>query len=148
VAAGYLVVLAVPAARSAIAGSGAGRSEALRRAFVTIPLTTVIPEEFAFRGVLLGILGADRRSAIVTSLVFGIWHVLPALGDGPANDTVGAVIGEGHRGVAVRAVGTVLVTSVGGLMMAASRLRSRSLLAPILMHWAVNGIGELVSAHR
>ena len=146
VAAGYGAVLTVPAVRGAIAGSGATPARAVRDAVLTIPLTTVVPEEFAFRGVLFGLLGGNRRAAVASSVLFGLWHMLPALGDGPANATVGDIVGDDRRGVAVRTAGTVLVTAVGGLLMAEVRLRSGSLLAPVLLHWAVNGLGALVAA--
>lgn len=145
VAAGYGSALTVPAVRRAIAGSGATRAQAGRRAAVVIPLTTVLPEEFGFRGVLLDLLGNDPRAAAGSSVAFGLWHLLPALGDGPANAAVGGIVGDDRRGVAIRAAGTVLVTTLGGLLMAEVRLRSGSLLAPVLLHWAVNGLGELIA---
>lgn len=146
VTAGYGAVWAIPAVRRAVAGSGARPARALRRALVDIPVSTVIPEEFAFRGVLMGLLGGGRRAAVESSAVFGLWHLLPAFGAGPANATVDRLVGDDPRGVAIRAAGTVLVTAVGGLLMAEVRLRSGSLLAPVLLHWAVNGLGELVAA--
>ena len=67
---------------------------------MVIPLGTVIPEEFAFRGVLWGLL---RRSAgrgvatAVSSAMSGVWHVLPALAGGSAtNEAVDAVVGGGR----------------------------------------------------
>src|SRR6478672_4283768 len=75
-----------------VAGSGSGSwTQALVQALVVIPLGTVIPEEFAFRGVLWGLL--HRRSGrwtatLVSSALFGLWHVAPALGGGSANQAV------------------------------------------------------------
>src|SRR6478609_3301242 len=57
---GYGVALMIPAARDAVAGSAGSWPQTLLAAFVVIPLGTVIPEEFAFRGVLWGLL---RRRA-------------------------------------------------------------------------------------
>jgi membrane protease YdiL (CAAX protease family) len=37
----------------------------------------------------------------------------------------------------------VLVTAVGGAVFCWLRVRSGSLLAPALLHWAVNGLGLL-----
>ena len=153
VAAGYGAALTIPAVRRAVPPSGGSRSRAVLRAAVTIPLTTVVPEEFAFRGVLLGLLvrhpatvGSGRCAAIASSILFGLWHLLPAMGSGPANETVIGVVGTGPRGIAIRVTGTALVTAVSGLLMCQVRLRSGSLLAPALAHWAVNGIGELVAS--
>ena len=39
--------------------------------------------------------------------------------------------------------GTVLVTGVAGIGFCWLRIRSDSLLAPALLHWAVNGLGVL-----
>ena len=146
VAGGYGAALTLPAVRGVIVGSGAQPSRAARGAALTIPLTTVLPEEFAFRGVVFGLLGGDRRAALASSVLFGLWHLLPALGDGPANATMSGIVGDGRRGVALRVAGTVLATTVGGLLMAEVRLRSGSLLAPVLLHWTVNGVGELIAA--
>ena len=149
VAAGYAVVLAVPTTRAAIPGSGTPWCRAAFRATVVIPLTTVLPEEFAFRGVLPALLtrrfGA-RPAGILTAGLFGLWHVLPGLaGGGAANDAVTGVLGADRRAAVVRVGGTVLVTTGGGLVLGEVRRRSGSLLAPILLHWAINGLGELIA---
>ena len=49
---------------------------------VPILLLTVIPEEFAFRGVLAGSrsrIWSDRGAALATSMLFGLWHISPTL---------------------------------------------------------------------
>jgi len=57
---------------------------------VSILLLTAIPEEFAFRGVLLGSalrLWGPWRASLVTSALFGLWHIVPTLhtmADNPA----------------------------------------------------------------
>lgn len=152
VAAGYAAVLAVPATRAAVPGSGVSPARAAGRALVGIPLTTVLPEEFAFRGVLTALL--TRRfgpgpALLGSSAVFGVWHVLPGLaGGGAANEAVHQVVGGGHRAAVLRVGGTVLVTTAGGLIMGKLRTRSGSLLAPVLLHWAINGLGELIATRR
>jgi membrane protease YdiL (CAAX protease family) len=118
----------------------------LVQALVVIPLLTVLPEEFAFRGVLWGLLNrrSGRRLATgVSAAAFGLWHVLAALGGGAANDSAGGVLGNGPAGTVALVAGTVLFTGLGGLVLAELRARSGSLLAPILLHWAVNGVGVL-----
>ena len=87
---------------------------------MVIPLGTVMPEEFAFRGVLWGLL--RRRSGrwaatLVSSGLFGVWHVAPALAGGPANEAVSGVIGGGGMGVVLRVVGTVLFTGAAGVLL-------------------------------
>ena len=58
--------------------------EALFRGLVEIPIGTAVYEEVVFRGVILGL--ALRRlpplpATLVTSALFGLWHVLPSLRD-------------------------------------------------------------------
>src|SRR5690606_14348529 len=62
--------------------------EALFRGLVEIPLGTAVYEEVGFRGVVLGL--ALRRlpplpAVLVTSALFGAWHVLPSLRDRELN---------------------------------------------------------------
>lgn len=146
VAAGYAVAAMLPAARDATPDPTASWSAALLKALVVIPLVTVIPEEFAFRGVLWGLLrrrSGRRTATAVSSALFGLWHVLPALGGGAANESVAGIVGDGAAGTALRVAGTVLFTGLAGVLLCELRARSGSLLAPILLHWAVNGCGEL-----
>ena len=115
---------------------------------VSTLIVTVIPEELAFRGVLLGAgrkLWRERNAVLVTSALFGLWHIAPTLGrelsgdSRPALQTVGAV------------VGAVAVTFIAGVVFCWLRLRSRSLLAPILAHLGTNGVAlaaAWVVAHR
>ena len=116
-----------------------GWPAAVTAALVTIPLGTVLPEELAFRGVLLALLrrrAGTRAATVTSSVLFGLWHVPPALGGGAANELLGA-------DPAIRVAVTVLVTAVAGLVLCGLRLRAGSLLAPVLAHWAANGLGVL-----
>lgn len=144
VTAGYLVVLAVPSGREALADpaiAAMGTAELLVRALVLIPLGTVLFEEVAFRGVLLAVASRhlSRRAAIAgTSVVFGLWHVRTAADDvAPGVDPFLA---------GASTAGTVLVTTVGGVVLAVLRLRSGSLLAPMGLHLGTNGVGQLAAA--
>src|SRR5690349_2873771 len=118
--AGYGVALLIPAARAAVSGSGSGSwNQVLVQALVVIPLGTVIPEEFAFRGVLWGLL--SRRSgrwtaSVLSSALFGFWHVAPALAGGSANQAVDEVVGGGPLAVLLRVAGTVLFTAAAGVV--------------------------------
>jgi membrane protease YdiL (CAAX protease family) len=110
---------------------------------VDVVLLTAIPEEFAFRGVLLGSAVAQwgsLRGVLVVSAAFGLWHVQPTLATMSSNPAVsGASASPGGRFLVV--LGAVAVTFVAGLVLAWLRLRSRSLLAPVLAHVATNGLG-------
>jgi membrane protease YdiL (CAAX protease family) len=115
---------------------------ALSSALIVIPLGTVLPEELAFRSVLWGMLARSSRPWQVlatTSLLFGFWHVLPAVHLGASNDGVAAVSGNDVLVV----VGTVALTTVGGLIFGELRRRSGSVLASAGAHWATNALGVL-----
>lgn len=109
---------------------------------VSIAVLTAVPEEFAFRGVLLGSglqLWGRWRAVLVTSGLFGLWHIAPTLAtmtDNPAVSGVSATV-LGQVGVVV---GAVAVTFVAGLGFAWLRLRSGSLVAPVVAHVATNGL--------
>jgi uncharacterized protein len=126
---------------------GLGRA-ALWTVLVVIPLGTVLPEEFAFRGLLLALLG--RRygvlaGSLLSSGLFGLWHVVPSLGGGTANAAIVGVVGADVVGTVARVVVTVGFTALGGVVLCWLRLRSGSLLAPMLAHWTVNGLGVIVT---
>jgi membrane protease YdiL (CAAX protease family) len=119
-------------------------SSVLASAFVRVPFGTVLLEEVAFRGVLLGQLAARTRRTVaigISSALFGLWHVLPSIGfesvNPVAEDTIGGLPGW------VTVVGSVLFTAVSGVVFCWLRDRSRSLLAPMALHWATNSLGYL-----
>lgn len=146
-AAGGLALL-LPPVRSALAGAGdtSGRS-ALLAILVVIPLGTVLPEEFAFRGVLWAMIrrpDGPRIATAASSGLFGLWHIVPALGGSAANQAASTTLGGGGSGVTLRVIGTVLVTALAGVVLCQLRIRSGSLLAPILAHWAINSVGVLL----
>ena len=146
VAVGYTVAAFVPAARDAVPPTSDSWGQTVLRALVVIPLLTVIPEEFAFRGVLWGLVRRQSGrwwATGVSSALFGLWHVSSALSGGAANESVSGVVGNGTVGTIVRVLGTVVFTGAAGVLFAVMRDRSGSLLAPIGLHWAVNGCGEL-----
>ena len=118
--------------------------EALRTAFVVIPFGTVALEELAFRSVLWGFLSRHLRQwqvLVTTSVLFGFWHVLPALHVGGTNRGVSDAVGG--SGSAAVVVGTVALTTIGGLVFGELRRRSGSVLASAGAHWATNALGVL-----
>jgi membrane protease YdiL (CAAX protease family) len=126
--------------------------QGLRQAWVTallvVPLGTVLWEELAFRGVLWAQLArrwSTGVATVVSSLLFGLWHALPALRFADANEAVGTVADSSNATIGTVLV-TIVVTSVGGVILCELRRRSGSLLAPIGLHWAVNGLGVLAVA--
>jgi membrane protease YdiL (CAAX protease family) len=113
-----------------------------------IPLGTVLPEELAFRGLVLTLLG--RRygvlsGTLLSSGLFGLWHIGASLGGGPANAAIVGVVGGDAAGTVTRVIATVVFTTLGGVVLCWLRLRSNSLLAPVLAHWTVNALGVIVA---
>ena len=143
-----LAYMSGPVRESLPDGEGGLGRTALWTVLVVIPLGTVLPEELVFRGLLLALLG--RRygllaASLLSSGLFGLWHVVPALGGGTANATMASVVGADAAGTVVRVVVTVVFTALAGVVLCALRLRSGSLLAPVLAHWTVNGLGVIVT---
>ncbi|MFJ6755502.1 lysostaphin resistance A-like protein [Streptomyces sp. NPDC091273] len=146
----YLVAALLPATRALFEDrrySGMTGSELLLRVFLLVPVGTVLVEEIAFRGVLYGLVCRDRGAAwatAVSSLLFGLWHVLPSLHLATAKPALTTVFGDSATGAALAVVAAVLFTTAAGVLLCALRRRSGSLLAPMGLHWAVNALGYLV----
>lgn len=149
VAAVYLIGVLLPVTRSAFLDVRYHLPPAgvLLTAFVMIPLGTVLLEEVAFRSVLWGFLSRHARMWQVlggSSLLFGLWHVIPASASASGNAAIGSTFGAlGAYATTAVVVGTVCFTAVGGLVAGELRRRSGSLLASMGMHWATNGLGVL-----
>ena len=139
VAAAYGSLLAVPELRILLLArqpDAMTAGELAVRALVVIPIGTVLTEEIAFRGVLLAI--AHRvlppyAALLLTSTVFGLWHVDSAQVPDGASPVVAAA----------SVAGTVVVTGLGGVLFGWLRQRSGSLLAPLGAHLGINSLGLL-----
>ena len=161
VVAGYLLAAALPATRQVFDDRrvDGGWEFLVYHAVVRIPLGTVLLEELAFRAVLPAFLsschvGSPRsgrfdmtessrrrdmyRGVLVASLLFGLWHVLPAWEVNEANPVLGDAFGNDGLGQAATVVLAVLGTFVAGLGLCALRYWSGSVLAPILVHVTTN----------
>jgi membrane protease YdiL (CAAX protease family) len=114
---------------------------------VTIVLLTAVPEELAFRGVVLASsrrLWATRYAVLVSSGLFGLWHIEPTLETMSGNTAVGGA-SSSTIGQVLVVLGAVAVTFVAGLAFCWLRLRSRSLVAPFIAHVAANGLALVVA---
>ena len=114
---------------------------------VPILLLTAIPEEFAFRGVLLGSalqMWGPWRASLITSALFGLWHVAPTLHTMSDNAAVKGAAAS-LAGQVLVVLGSVAVTFLAGLVFCWLRLRSRSLIAPVMAHVATNGLALTVA---
>lgn len=114
----------------------AAPSALLLRALVLMPLDTAIPEELAFRGVLLGRLlrtGGPPRAVFVSAAAFMLWHaviVIPTLGQTNLREELAPL-----------AVSSALAAVfAGGVLFAILRLRTAHLAAPIAAHTTFNAV--------
>ena len=124
-------------------------SGALVASMIIIPLQTVIPEELAFRGVLHGALDRAwgfRGVAAAGSLLFGLWHIASSLGLTSNNVGFTRILGGGVPGMLAGIALAVVATAAAGFVFTWLRRRSGSLIAPIALHWSLNGIGALAAA--
>jgi len=144
----YAVGLALPVTRGLFrdARHRVGARSTILRAGLVVPLGTVVFEEVAFRGVLWGLLEVAHGAVWATgasAVLFGFWHVLPAV-DGAREN---APSGQVTRVDLLRQVaGTVVFTALAGVAFGVLREQSGSLIAPGLLHWATNGLGVVAAA--
>ncbi len=110
----------------------------LYHVIVRIPLGTAVFEEVAFRGVLYGVgkrVWSAPRAAVVSSALFGLWHILPTLTVTETNLGVADTAGS-----AAAVIAGVLGTFVAGLFFVWVRERADSLVAPIVVHAVINSV--------
>ncbi|MEP7194850.1 MAG: CPBP family intramembrane glutamic endopeptidase [Actinomycetota bacterium] len=146
----YAVAVAIPFTRGAFRDTRyrLGLWPALYLSLVAIPLGTVLFEEVAFRSVLWGLLARDFGVPVATAVsatLFGLWHVLPALAVSRTHTAVRGTT-AGVRRVSLTVLATIVFTAIAGVVFAELRRRSGSLVAPIGLHWATNGLGVLAAA--
>ncbi|MBC9726572.1 CPBP family intramembrane glutamic endopeptidase [Streptomyces sp. TRM68367] len=140
-----LLLLAFPAGQDVFRdarAAGLSGGEVLGRVLVRVPLGTVLLEETAFRGVLWAMIRRRRGTAwatAVSSLLFGLWHIMPSRGLTRSNTAAAEVFGGGSAGVVPAVTAAVVAMAAAGVVLCELRRRSGSLLAPAALHWAVNG---------
>lgn len=120
----------------------------LYQAVIRIPLGTVLLEEIAFRSVLPGLIAVRHgvlRGSVAASLLFGLWHVLPALNINEVNPIARDVFGSGVGGRAAAVAFAVVGTMLAGLWLCLVRYRARSILASMMAHVATNSIGFTIA---
>jgi len=142
---GVAAATVIPALEPVLADPRADHDSRARlgyRLALDIPVGTAVYEELVFRSALLGL--ARRRfsppvAIAISSVLFGLWHVLPALEDRNHNE-----VAQRYPLVATVAP-TVLSTAAAGAWFSVLRLRSGHVVAPMIAHAAVNAAG-LVAA--
>jgi uncharacterized protein len=148
VALAYLAVAFVPATRRVFVDrrvESATPGDVRYEVCVRIPFGTVALEEVAFRGVLYGLaahLYGWAWGAVVSSVLFGLWHILPARELVTLNQAAGTAFAV-RRWLVVPAA--VVATFAAGLVMCEIRRRTGSLVPVLCLHWATNGLGYLAA---
>jgi len=142
---------AIPATRALFrdkrAATGNLATELARITFVAVP-----PEELTYRSALLGLwLGRGRptRAVVWSSALFGLSHILPTLST-MSQTAVQRHLARRPLRQAAFIGGNVAVTGIAGAAFAGLRLRSGSILAPLLAHAALNDAALVAGrlAHR
>ncbi|WP_430330985.1 CPBP family intramembrane glutamic endopeptidase [Rhodococcus sp. ACT016] len=126
---GYAVASATPSLHRRFSVPDEVRHDFAEWVAAHIPFGTVVTEELLFRGSLTALTDrafAPASARSVRAAAFGLWHVHPAH---VANDSV---------------PGTVAFTAAASLVFDWLRARSGSVLAPALLHLAVNVGGALL----
>jgi membrane protease YdiL (CAAX protease family) len=79
-----------------------------------------------------------------SAFVFGLWHILPAL-EMHDSHSLTSQLGSGW-GAKLATVGvTILATGGAGILFALLVVVSGSVLAPMGLHWAMNGPGSIAA---
>lgn len=107
---------------------------------VRVPLGTALLEEVAFRGILFAAWRGEGEvvAYVVTSAVFGLWHVAPAATMVRANAPA--------AGLVAPVAGTVALTALAGAALAWLRVETGSLAAPFALHATLNSLATLAGA--
>ena len=147
IAVGVVIGIAVPATRELFRDERVienSTSWVLFQAFVRVPLATALYEEVLFRGIVFGML-IRRRSPLVaglmTSVLFGMWHILPTIETLDANP--GGDVFSGAIGLGVAVIGAIAGTTIAGLGFLWIRLYANSTYASVLAHIGTNSIAML-----
>ena len=149
ISAGVLILVlitaaAIPDTRSVLADGrfvGMELPRALYEMLVRIPLGVALAEEVAFRGVLLGMLMVRTtalRAVVISSVLFGLWHVLPGI---TALESATGIVEISSTGVQAGLVAVqVVVTGLAGVVFSWLRLRGGHVVSPILVHAPLNSV--------
>lgn len=110
--------------------------ELARHIALFLPLGTVVPEELAFRGTLLGGLLARYRvriAVIASAFTFALWHGTVAWFT-VMNTSLPVVL------IIPAMAGALVVVFAGGVVMAGMRVATGTLATSVAAHWAFNAV--------
>ena len=120
-------------------------AEVVFAALVRVPIGTALLEEIAFRGVLLAMLARRcglARGVVGSSLAFGVWHLMPALGLAAGNSALVAALGPSAP---LSAVIGICAASLVGVLLCLARIRYDHLIVPLAVHMTANGMAYLLA---
>lgn len=136
---------------SKIINASTGR--ALYEMLLRVPFGTSLSEELLFRGVLLGLSLRRYRPWVaiaISSAVFGAWHILPTMQSMTTNEALSNRVDTGLTAKAGAVAGVVAATALAGVVFSRLRLRCGSIVAPWIVHSALNSLSYLggrIGAH-
>ena len=116
------------------------RREVWLNATLRIPFATALGEEIIFRSALHGLFARERgvgRTLVWTSLLFGLWHILPTIDDLEGNPVLN-IAEDLPTDRTIATIGNVGATALAGFLFSLLRLRSGNVVAPILTHASIN----------
>ncbi len=125
-----------------------GLFKALYQFGLRIPIATAAAEEIIFRGGLEAVLRLRRspnQAALLASMLFGVWHVLPTLDRMEADQSLAEMHDGSLRRKAAGVATTVAATFAAGLGFSLLRRHTGSIIAPIIVHASFNGGGYIGS---
>jgi hypothetical protein len=147
--AGIGIAAALPSTRKFFLDArlrGMSRSETLYHASLRIPVATALSEEIMFRSALHALFARKhslQTTLTWTSLLFGLWHILPTLVTFEGNPA--SNIGQNPGRARLLAVFGITGSTAGaGLYFSYLRLRSGSLAAAVLPHAAINIVALVI----
>ncbi len=123
--------------------AGLGSAGLAYTALLRIPLGTALFEEIAFRGVLFGAwsrIASPTRTAVGSSIIFGLWHIVPMLELLRTN-----AIGGGRLTTSALVALGVIGTAAAGLIFVALREWTGGIIAPFIVHAATNSFATLAA---
>jgi membrane protease YdiL (CAAX protease family) len=146
----YAVAVAIPVTRELFDDGRVGTSAPglVYHVVLQVPLGTVLLEETAFRGALPALLGWRDGGrwqwwpATGASVLFALWHVLPAAHTVSQNAAYGDAFGDLPL---LGSIAAVTAMFVAGLGLCWLRWLGRGLLTPIMVHVATNSLGFVLA---
>jgi len=147
--AGIGIAAALPSTRKFFLDArlrGMSRRETLYHASLRIPVATALSEEIMFRSALHALFAREhslRATLTWTSLMFGLWHILPTL-DTFEGNPASTIVQNPVRARLTAALVITGTTAGAGLFFSFLRMRSRSVAAAVLAHAAINIVALVI----